>query len=471
MPIRRPSTACNHFAFVQGEIGEGKGVLTRLHRANVIADLFGGGQSHPGVAGALPRGRVAACSSTCATAPPACRCSRSTTRRRPRNPPRQQQWREVGLGAQILRDLGVSSIVNLSSTPRSYVGLGRVRHRDRAAPSRWRGRAGCSRRASPSRAPHQRHHMRADRARRGPRGRSRLRAATRRGRPQNLSARSMSCAVAQPKSASSEVEVGQRVAQMRVEAGRDDDEIRPERSRCAAGCRPRRPRGTPRPPSPARRGTLTMVSCSPRLVRRARAGVERHLVRRAVHDAQGRPRRCPACRCRGGRPSRRWRRGRRRTPSRVAGGDRGVVEEAEAHRRGAARRGGRAGATPTKAFGTLPVITSSTARIAPPTAAQRGLERAGRHGGVVVELHQAVLRRGAPRARAHSARGARAAAIRSSATGRGLARQRLEALMLQDPLDARACGPAARDGPGGVWCLSKARMRDVEGAHGASPAI
>ena len=36
---------------------------------------------------------------------------------------RQRQWREVGLGAQILRDLGVSSIVNLSSTSRSYVGL------------------------------------------------------------------------------------------------------------------------------------------------------------------------------------------------------------------------------------------------------------------------------------------------------------------------------------------------------------
>ena len=36
---------------------------------------------------------------------------------------RAQQWREVGLGAQILRDIGVGSIVNLASSPRSFVGL------------------------------------------------------------------------------------------------------------------------------------------------------------------------------------------------------------------------------------------------------------------------------------------------------------------------------------------------------------
>ncbi|MBO0237219.1 GTP cyclohydrolase II, partial [Vibrio parahaemolyticus] len=36
---------------------------------------------------------------------------------------RVRQWREVGLGAQILRDLGVVSIRNLSSSSRSYVGL------------------------------------------------------------------------------------------------------------------------------------------------------------------------------------------------------------------------------------------------------------------------------------------------------------------------------------------------------------
>jgi 3,4-dihydroxy 2-butanone 4-phosphate synthase/GTP cyclohydrolase II len=36
---------------------------------------------------------------------------------------RDKQWREVGLGAQILRDLGISSIRLLSSSSLNYVGL------------------------------------------------------------------------------------------------------------------------------------------------------------------------------------------------------------------------------------------------------------------------------------------------------------------------------------------------------------
>ncbi len=36
---------------------------------------------------------------------------------------RSQQWRDVGLGAQILKDLGISSIKLLASSHRTYVGL------------------------------------------------------------------------------------------------------------------------------------------------------------------------------------------------------------------------------------------------------------------------------------------------------------------------------------------------------------
>ena len=36
---------------------------------------------------------------------------------------REAEWREVGLGAQILRDLGVSTIRPISSRSRRYVGL------------------------------------------------------------------------------------------------------------------------------------------------------------------------------------------------------------------------------------------------------------------------------------------------------------------------------------------------------------
>ena len=36
---------------------------------------------------------------------------------------RDENWREVGLGAQILRDLGISSIRLLASRARTYVGV------------------------------------------------------------------------------------------------------------------------------------------------------------------------------------------------------------------------------------------------------------------------------------------------------------------------------------------------------------
>ena len=39
-------------------------------------------------------------------------------------PPARRQWREIGLGAQILKDLGISSIRLLASSKRTYVGLG-----------------------------------------------------------------------------------------------------------------------------------------------------------------------------------------------------------------------------------------------------------------------------------------------------------------------------------------------------------
>jgi 3,4-dihydroxy 2-butanone 4-phosphate synthase/GTP cyclohydrolase II len=119
-----PFDKVHHMALVHGRIGDGSDVPTRLHRANVIQDMFGGAKSvnaalsrfkqigrgvivvlRDGTAGvpvqALPQDGESAAEAA-----------------------RTRQWREVGLGAQILKDLGVRSIRLLSSSQHTYVGLG-----------------------------------------------------------------------------------------------------------------------------------------------------------------------------------------------------------------------------------------------------------------------------------------------------------------------------------------------------------
>lgn len=118
-----PFDPVQHLALVYGDIGDGRGVLTRLHRANLLQDVFSGGAVlnrtlerfraegrgvlvylRDGTAGVPVSGYEPAASSDAV---------------------RAQAWREVGLGAQILRDLGVQSIRNLSTSgQRAFIGLG-----------------------------------------------------------------------------------------------------------------------------------------------------------------------------------------------------------------------------------------------------------------------------------------------------------------------------------------------------------
>jgi 3,4-dihydroxy 2-butanone 4-phosphate synthase / GTP cyclohydrolase II len=118
-----PFDAVQHMAFVYGRVGDGKDVLARLHRADIIRDVFGG--AHP-VHAALQRfkqeGRGVLIFLRDGTAgvptqaiPQAGGTGSEVARSR--------QWREVGLGAQILKDIGVSSIRLLSSAKLTYVGL------------------------------------------------------------------------------------------------------------------------------------------------------------------------------------------------------------------------------------------------------------------------------------------------------------------------------------------------------------
>ncbi len=117
-----PFEPVNHLALVHGKIGDGRDVLVRLHRADPIGDVFTGGKA---IRASLERikaeGRGVLVYLRDGTA------GVPTTSVGPDSADSQSlrdaNWREVGLGAQILRDLGISSIRLIASRTRTYVGL------------------------------------------------------------------------------------------------------------------------------------------------------------------------------------------------------------------------------------------------------------------------------------------------------------------------------------------------------------
>lgn len=117
-----PFDQVNHLALVHGRIGDGENVLVRLHRADPVADAFTGAK---GLQKALERirqegrGILVYLRDGTVGVPPTAMGSEKTSSEMERD----QHWREVGLGAQILRDLGVTSIRLLASKTRTYVGL------------------------------------------------------------------------------------------------------------------------------------------------------------------------------------------------------------------------------------------------------------------------------------------------------------------------------------------------------------
>ncbi|MFZ0559678.1 MAG: 3,4-dihydroxy-2-butanone-4-phosphate synthase [Methylovirgula sp.] len=117
-----PYDPVQHFAFVQGEIGDGRNVPARLHRVDIVADVIAGGtlirktfaqfkKEGRGVFVYLRDGTAG----VPVNVPQAERPDKETQR--------IKEWREIGVGAQILRDLGISSIRLRTSSPLKYVGL------------------------------------------------------------------------------------------------------------------------------------------------------------------------------------------------------------------------------------------------------------------------------------------------------------------------------------------------------------
>ncbi len=117
-----PFDTVQHYAFVLGNIGDGKQVPTRLHRADILGDALGANDTLEKVLKRFKeegRGVLVYLRDGAAGVP-----VKSATQDVPDSEmQRNRAWLDVGLGAQILRDLGVSSIRLRSATPMNYVGL------------------------------------------------------------------------------------------------------------------------------------------------------------------------------------------------------------------------------------------------------------------------------------------------------------------------------------------------------------
>jgi 3,4-dihydroxy 2-butanone 4-phosphate synthase / GTP cyclohydrolase II len=118
---RTPFDSVLHFAFVHGHVGDGREVPVRLHRADILDDIFGGGiiprtlqRFKDEGRGVLVYLRDGSAGVPANLAPAELAGSDSA---------RAAQLREIGLGAQVLRDLDVSSIRLRTNNARKYVGL------------------------------------------------------------------------------------------------------------------------------------------------------------------------------------------------------------------------------------------------------------------------------------------------------------------------------------------------------------
>jgi 3,4-dihydroxy 2-butanone 4-phosphate synthase / GTP cyclohydrolase II len=120
-----PYDSVQHLAVIYGDITNGHDVPVRLHRENLVEDVFGERNTlnavytefqkqNRGVLVYLREGTAGV---------PAASLEEASRGKLGRSAAREQAWRDVGVGAQILRDLNIRSIHLLASRSRHFVGL------------------------------------------------------------------------------------------------------------------------------------------------------------------------------------------------------------------------------------------------------------------------------------------------------------------------------------------------------------
>ena len=113
--------AAHHIAVVFGDVSDGDNVLIRLQQEDAVTDVFDPGQS--AVQRAMERIRTEGRGIIIYLREGAVGVQPSTRQAAGSEASRLEQWREIGLGAQILRDLGIKSIRVLATRERQYMGL------------------------------------------------------------------------------------------------------------------------------------------------------------------------------------------------------------------------------------------------------------------------------------------------------------------------------------------------------------
>ncbi len=130
-----PFDDTQHIAVAFGEVGGQSGVPCRIHHEQPLRDLFDAPRSQRWLDVALARfkagnkgiliyvrdPKITTLQPT--AAPPSEAAGAEGTDRHQSSLKRRERWREIGLGAQILRDLRVSSITLVATQHRQYVGL------------------------------------------------------------------------------------------------------------------------------------------------------------------------------------------------------------------------------------------------------------------------------------------------------------------------------------------------------------